>query len=104
MMKFKVDFQELNNNFNMNIESSKQEFNMAIDTDSRSFDLEFDVYAGDNIYVDKYTGEYDVFPKVIEQKLHTSHKCMTDDVTVHNIELQKVSNVEGGYTAIIGGI
>lgn len=52
----------------------------------------------------KYEGEYEVNPDFSTQILQTKNKAMRDDVTVHPIEVQRVSNAKGGKTVYIGGI
>lgn len=53
---------------------------------------------------DPYIGAYTVDPKFYEQTLETASKIMRDDVTVHAIEVQRVSNPAGGRTVYIGGV
>ena len=60
----------------------------------------------DGIYVDghvpAYEGAYEVTPEAWgEQVLETEGLRMTDDVTVHRIPYQSVTNPEGGLTATI---
>lgn len=50
-----------------------------------------------------YEGEYEVIPKVVEQKLQTNARLLLDDVTVRKIPKESVSNEAGGYTVTIGG-
>lgn len=52
---------------------------------------------------EKYEGNYEIVPKVQEQKLPTKNKLLTDDVTIKSIPVVKVSNASGGNTVIIGG-
>ena len=52
---------------------------------------------------DNYEGAYAVTPKFEQQTLHTKDKLMTDDVTIDEISVVKVSNTSGGNTVIIGG-
>ena len=50
-----------------------------------------------------YTGEYEVTPKVYENKtLQTKSHSMKDDVLVKKIPQAEVSNIAEGYTLIIG--
>lgn len=51
-----------------------------------------------------YGGPYAVDPKFEEIRLQTAGKRMTDDVTVHAIEVSRTSNPQGGRTIYIGGI
>lgn len=50
-----------------------------------------------------YEGPYIVNPKFEEQKLETKNRLLQDDVTVLKIEVEKVTNLGGGYTVTIGG-
>ena len=52
---------------------------------------------------DPYQGEYIVNPKFVEQVLPTKYKSMRDNVTVLEIQVEKVTNLGGGYTVTIGG-
>lgn len=49
-----------------------------------------------------YDGEYNVIPRVYEQKLETKDKLMLNDVTVEVIPLARTLNVTNGYTVTIG--
>lgn len=49
-----------------------------------------------------YTGDYEVTPKSIEQKLYTKHKILDNDVKVKGIYFNETENESGGYTAYIG--
>lgn len=51
-----------------------------------------------------YEGEYTVDPDFSEQVLPTAFKVLQDDVTVNAIEVERVSNLQGGTTVYIGGI
>lgn len=51
-----------------------------------------------------YAGPYQVDPSFDEQMLETAQKVMADDVTVHAIEVSRVSNPSGGITVYIGGV
>ena len=51
--------------------------------------------------VDYYIGDYEVTPKVEEQKLETKNLLMEKDVTVHKIPFSKTSNNAGGNTVVI---
>ena len=50
----------------------------------------------------KYTGEYTVVPRKVEQVLPTSDKFMAHDVTINAINYSEVSNPQGGLTVNIG--
>lgn len=58
-------------------------------------------YVGDS---NPYTGEYIIDPDFDGQVLQTRQKYMTDNVTVNPIQVESVSNIEGGRTVYIGGI
>ena len=50
-----------------------------------------------------YTGEYEVTPKVYENKtLQTKNHSMKDDILIRKIPQSEVSNIAEGYTLIIG--
>lgn len=53
---------------------------------------------------ESYTGSYEITPDPFkEQRMETKHKLMQDDVVVHIIPYESVSNEEGGRTVTIGG-
>ena len=52
--------------------------------------------------VNPYLGPYEVTPTFDEQYLETRDHTMTDDVTVHQIPVHRVSNPAGGVTVSIG--
>ena len=58
-------------------------------------------YVGDS---NPYTGSYTIDPDFDGQVLQTRQKYMTDNVTVNPIQVESVSNIEGGRTVYIGGI
>lgn len=51
--------------------------------------------------VDKYTGPYEVTPKVEGQRLATAQKYMNQDVNVKAIPFYETSNPSGGTTVYI---
>ena len=51
---------------------------------------------------DRYTGEYEVTPRLWEQELATARKALQRDVVVHEIPVASVSNPTGGWTVTIG--
>ena len=66
--------------------------------------IELDLELGTIVYEGggpPYEGEYDVTPKINEQKLKTKGKTMKKDVTVYSIPYSEVSNPEGGETVNI---
>ena len=56
------------------------------------------------IDADVYDGEYDVYPDFIGTTLETKNKTLKDDISVKPIQVESVSNLEGGRTVYIGGI
>ena len=56
----------------------------------------------DLLAANKYTGEYTVIPRKVEQVLPTSDKLMVDDLTVDAINYSRVDNPAGGLTVNIG--
>lgn len=53
--------------------------------------------------VEAYVGQYEVIPlPLVEQILQTTNKVLIEDVVVAPIPYATVSNLAGGYTAIIG--
>lgn len=65
--------------------------------------LAFVVDPYNQVTPDIYEGPYIVNPKFEEQKLATRNRLLQDDVTVLEIEVEKVTNLGGGYTVTIGG-
>lgn len=53
------------------------------------------------IEVPEYDGPYEVTPRVQGQTLHTKNRRMTEDVTVRDIPVYRVSNPAGGSTVYI---
>lgn len=51
--------------------------------------------------IPKYTGDYEVTPKVSKQTLHTAQKMMLDDVTINKIPYYETTNNSGGHTVYI---
>ena len=52
--------------------------------------------------VDPYEGPYTVTPRLYDQGLATNGKFMSDDVTVYQIPISRVSNPQDGITVLIG--
>lgn len=50
-----------------------------------------------------YFGEYEITPKIEEQRYLTKDKVMSEDITVKSIPTYEVTNLQGGTTFIIGG-
>ena len=55
------------------------------------------------VTVPNYEGEYEITPDQSEHVMQTKGKLMHDDMTVHEIPYQEVSNNSGGITVTIGG-
>lgn len=51
-----------------------------------------------------YTGGYEVNPDFVGTSLSTAGKVLTQNVNVHPIQVEDVSNPQGGRTVYIGGI
>lgn len=49
-----------------------------------------------------YEGDYEVTPKVIEQRLPTAKKLLTEDIKIKEIPYFETSNTSGGHTVFIG--
>lgn len=69
--------------------------------DDASFSLTFSEAGGRR---PTYEGDYEVTPKFTEQVLPTQGLLMRDDVQVHAIAVERVSNPQGGRTVYIGAI
>lgn len=54
--------------------------------------------------VDVYDGTYDVSPDFAGVTLNTKNKTLKKDISVRPIQVESVSNIEGGRTVYIGGI
>ena len=74
-------------------------FRSSNETLKAIFDNTVPVHVVDN----PYEGEYEATPKWMEQSFATVNKSMTRNFKVKEIPLERVSNLGGGYTAIIGG-
>lgn len=51
-----------------------------------------------------YTGQTTVEPDFDGLTLETAHKIVLDDITIRPIQVESVSNPQGGRTVYIGGI
>ena len=51
---------------------------------------------------ERYTGTYEITPKVDAQTVPTAQKYLTNDMKIHGIPYFETSNNEGGETAYIG--
>lgn len=51
-----------------------------------------------------YTGETSVDPDFTGTVLQTAQKIVTNNITVNPIQVESVSNIQGGRTVYIGGI
>lgn len=66
-------------------------------------EIEIEQYGGINVNpAPEYEGEYEVIPKVIEQKLPTANKLLTEDIKIKEIPYFETSNTSGGHTVFIG--
>lgn len=83
---------------NVVFEGNSQYFDVEFNQESSGWEVEFD-NAKKTIY---YDGEYEITPSLDEQTLETANKTMLDDVTVHQIQITRTSNPEGGLTVLIG--
>ena len=90
-MKIQVEFRETGAGFDLGFEG-----------DSR-FDIGFEEGLPGHS-APSYSGEYEVIPRVTEQRLPTRDRQLARDILVHAIPYHEVENTERGTTAIIGGI
>lgn len=54
--------------------------------------------------VDDYDGEYNINPNFTGTTLETKNKRLKENISVKPIQVESVSNIEGGRTVYIGGI
>jgi len=54
--------------------------------------------------IDDYEGEYDINPDFTGTTLETKDKRLKENISVKPIQIESVSNLEGGRTVYIGGI
>lgn len=88
----------------LDVDYSYEEYELIVD-DGDEYDVELDtVIKVVTITGDMYGGPYVVDPEFEEQILATRNKTMSDDVTVHRIDVSTVENPAGGNTVYIGGI
>lgn len=66
-------------------------------------ELSVDEYRYVEEKIPEYTGVTNVIPATFEQTLATADLHVMNDITVEPIPYAEVSNLHGGYTAIIGG-
>lgn len=84
----------------ISLELETPDIQIGIDPDIP--DIEIEVASGGDSYP-TYEGEYEVEPKAFaETVLPTKNKLMTENVTVNEIRVQKVSAPGGGYVYYIG--
>lgn len=72
--------------------------------ETKEFVVDFGSISQTGTSLPTYQGSYEVNPDFVGKTLSTKHKILRDDVTVHPIEVQRVSNPTGGKTVYIGGI
>lgn len=65
-----------------------------------------DVSIGRAVYVNgqTYTGATEIEPDFDGAILETAHKLVMDNINIHPIQVESVSNLSGGRTVYIGGI
>lgn len=80
-----------------------QKINLSVTNTNQNVGIRQDVITIP-VYKDvpEYQGAYDITPKVVEQRMETKDKLMTDDVTIKSIPFFNVSNTSGGSTVYIG--
>lgn len=66
-----------------------------------SFELTFSESGGRR---PTYEGDYEIIPKFTPQVLPTQGLLMREDINVHAIAVERVSNPQGGRTVTIGAI
>lgn len=78
------------------------EIELSIDSTVRiDFDVGEEIGGGGRL--PDYEGEYVVTPDLYDkQVLSTKNKSLSDDVTVLKVPYEEVTNLGGGYTAVIG--
>ena len=89
-MDFNVKFTELNQSFNVKFTEIEGSFNAGFGEISIISDAP------------RYTGDYEVTPKVNGQTLETKGKLMNENVEINAIPYFNVSNASGGNTVYIG--
>lgn len=88
----------------LDVDYSYEEYELTVD-DDEAYEVDLDtVIKVEYITGDMYNGPYVVDPEFEEQILATRNKTMSDDVTVHRIDVSTVENPAGGNTVYIGGI
>lgn len=84
----------------INLELETPDIQIGIEPDIA--DIQIEVASGGTSYP-TYDGSYEVEPKAFANTvLPTKNKLMTNDVTVNEIRVQKVSAPGGGYVYYIG--
>lgn len=77
------------------------EIELSINSTVR-IDFDVSVEMGSAGRLPDYDGSYEVTPRLVEQVLPTKDKSMTDDLTVKEIGVLRVTNPSGGDTVTIG--
>lgn len=75
---------------------------ISINAEQVNFEVGYDIRPGGGGGFPWYDGDYEVTPRLTEQKLETYHRIMRDDVTVHEIPITMTSNLQDGLTVLIG--
>lgn len=81
----------------------EQRIDLVVTNRNQKVDIKQDVIVVP-VYEDvpEYQGEYEVTPRVVEQRMETKDKLLKDDVTIKSIPFFNVSNTSGGNTVYIG--
>ena len=101
------DLEQTDTTFDMETDSLLDSYDMDLVENSifTDFDLGTEiVISGDPIEGEVYEGPYRVIPSFLNQVLATKNKVMEHDVEVKQIQVSRVSNLQGGKTVYIGGV
>lgn len=93
-MKLNVRFIETNTPFLVTFDETFHHFGAILEEVQKVTE-----YVGGEVY----KGDYEITPKVLEQRAYTAGKVMLEDITIHSIPYFDVSNLSGGSTVYIGG-
>ena len=86
----------------ISLETHSQNIQMAVNRDSP--EIRFKIDKG-STPLDPYEGEYEFTPILYDERvLNTAQKAMRQDVILHPITIQEVSNPKGGRTVTIGAV
>lgn len=113
-MRWSEDFDELAENFELEVLSPRIFFELELCSEPLNFplafsappafDLDFGIVETVTIRenADYYDGSYTVTPMVISQELQTRRKQMKENLKINEIPFFDVSNPAGGQTIYIG--